>query len=512
MVPRIPLPDPPAVHEATRVWASTETRLAALLELGLPTAEALQRWGLELYGSGRFADAMTAFRAAAALEPDSPTVWTNLGVALDRAGSPGEAAASLERSVSLSKGQPDTWLLLGVVRQKIGDKAGAESAYREVIEQAPGYSAAWQCLGVLKQEERDYAQATTCFVRCIDHGGASPAIFANVGKLYYQTCRVAEAHDAYARAVQGDPANLQYRRMLRNTRFVLDMLEGTAVDDALATYRRSTAAVSSVSDAREDGDLAELFEGTCGLLSSFGHVEAARRASKKRLELWPASASAQYLFKAIVGDAGLDRTPPEYIVESFDAFAPGFDAKLVGALGYDVPEKLCSAVARAVAPGPVHDVLDAGCGTGLCGPLLRPMARTLLGTDLSSKMLELALRRGVYDELIREELTSLLGRSPGRFDLVVAADVLIYFGDLAPVFAVAATAIRPGGILALSTEQTRDPGDGFRLRPSGRFAHAPAYVRAAAHPAFVEQARLETTIRLEANERLAGDLFLFRRR
>ena len=515
MHPQIALPDPTVVHESSRVWAATEPRLAAILGLGLPTAEALQRWGLELFGGGRFADAMTAFRAAAALAPESPTVWTNLGVALDRSGSYAEAAASLARSVSLSKRQPDTWLLLGLTRQKSGDRAGAESAYREVIEQSPGSAVAWQCLGVLKQEERDYTQAAACFTRCIDLGAATPAILANVGKLCYQSCRVAEAHDAYDRAARGDPGNLQYRRMLRNTRFVLDMLngtDGTAVDDALELYRSSTSADPAAS-LQGDRDLAELFEGTCGLLGSFGHTEAALRASKKRLELWPGSASAQYLLKAIVGEPGIDRTPPEYIVESFDAFAPGFDAKLVGALGYDVPEKLCSVVKRAAAPGPVHDVLDAGCGTGLCGPLLRPLARTLWGADLSSKMLDFASQRGVYDTLIREELTSLLGRSPGRFDLVVAADVLIYFGDLAPLFAVAATAIRAGGILAVSTERlTGDPRSGFRLRPSGRFAHAPAYVRATADPAFLEEIRVETTIRLEANERLAGDLFLFRRR
>jgi predicted TPR repeat methyltransferase len=512
----VPLPDvfdARDARDAVRTWAATEPRLAVLLQGGEP-AEALQRWGLQLFAGGQLADAEMAFRAAATLVPDSPTIWTNLGVILDRAGSSAQAAASLERSVALSRRQPDTWLLLGIVRQKTGDRAGAERAFREAIEQQPTSAPAWQCLGVLKQEERDYGQAIACFAACIDHGDASPANYANVGKLCYQTCRVAEAHDAYDRAARGDPDNAQYRRMVRSTRFVLDVLEGAAVDDALATYRASVAASgagSTSAGGAVDANLAELFEGTCGLLGSFGHAGAALRASRKRLELWPGSASARYLLQAIVGEAGIDRTPPKYIVESFDAFAPGFDAKLVGALGYDVPEKLCAAIQRATTPGPAHDVLDAGCGTGLCGPLLRPLARAggLWGADLSSKMLERAAGRGVYDTLVREELTALLGRSTGRFDLVVAADVLIYFGDLAPVFAVAATAIRPGGILAISTE--RSDGDGFRLRASGRFAHAPAYVRAVAHPAFREASRIETTIRLEASERLAGDLFLFRR-
>ena len=89
-------------------------------------------------------------------------------------------------------------------------------------------------------------------------------------------------------------------------------------------------------------------------------------------------------------------------------------------------------------------------------------------------MIELARRRGVYDELVREEIVSFLGRSEGRFDLIVAADVVIYFGDVAPVLSGAAGAIRPGGLFAFSTE--REDSGSFRLRPSGRFAHDPGYI------------------------------------
>ena len=70
--------------------------------------------------------------------------------------------------------------------------------------------------------------------------------------------------------------------------------------------------------------------------------------------------------------------------------------------------------------------------------------------------------------------------------------------------------MRPGGVFAFSTEHCA--GDGYRLLPSGRFAHAPSYVRSVAAPDFVEEHCAETTIRLEANGRVRGNLYRFRRR
>jgi predicted TPR repeat methyltransferase len=221
----------------------------------------------------------------------------------------------------------------------------------------------------------------------------------------------------------------------------------------------------------------------------------------------------KYHLAALLADTRFDRSPAEYIVENFDAFAKSFDAKLVGVLGYDVPEKLCALVRSAAREGDAGqsgDVLDIGCGTGLCGPFLRPLARTLHGVDLSSKMLELAAARGVYDTLEREDIVAYLARAAARFDVVVAADVLIYFGDLSAVMAETAKALRGGGLFALSTEFHE--GDGYRLQTSGRFAHSPDYVKRTAEPWFEEVATVRTTIRLEGNERTPGQLFVVRRR
>jgi predicted TPR repeat methyltransferase len=500
------LPDVQTVSTAVSALASANPGFAAMLTEGVPTADALARLGLHFFREHQIPEATAAFRGAVALAPDNPVMWTNYGAALDCAGSFADAAACLEHSLVLSRRQPDTWLLLGLVRKKRGDLDGCEAAYRIALEQEPDSSTVWECLGLLKEERRDYAQAIECFIAGLKLGGTNAAIVANLGKLYYQVGRIPEACEAYNQAVGLDAANAHYRQMARKTDFIRDLLNGESVDDALATYEHS---LEPTDDYAEKDRLA-LFNAAFGQLSGFGHVDAAKRVGKKHLELWPNSAVLQYLMKSMDGEPGLDRSPSGYIVEYFDSFADGFDAKLVGVLGYDAPEKICSAVREATPANHKYDAVDVGCGTGLCGPLLRPFAKQLIGVDLSPKMLEQAAKLGVYDHLMCEELTAFLSRSPGHFDLVVAADVIVYIGDLIPMFAAAATATRAGGLFAFSTELWT--GESYRLQRTGRFAHAPQYVRSLAGPDFVEHVCVETTIRLEAGTRVGGNLFVFQRR
>ena len=116
------------------------------------------------------------------------------------------------------------------------------------------------------------------------------------------------------------------------------------------------------------------------------------------------------------------------------------------------------------------DVLDAGCGTGLCGPLLAPYARRLVGVDLSERMLAQARAREVYDELVKGELTDYLRASAGMFDAIVSADTLVYFGPLEEVVEAAERALRPGGHVVFTVEE--QPESGYSLSVNGRYRHA----------------------------------------
>ncbi len=152
-------------------------------------------------------------------------------------------------------------------------------------------------------------------------------------------------------------------------------------------------------------------------------------------------------------------------------------------------------------------MLDAGCGTGLCGPLLKAWAHRLAGADLSSKMVEKARLREVYDHLVVGELTVYLSTHPATYDLIISADTLCYFGDLTAVVTAAAVCLRPTGLLGFTVEKATEPDapDGYRMQFHGRYSHTEPYIRRVLTGAGLQLVALETAVlRLERQEPVHG--------
>lgn len=213
---------------------------------------------------------------------------------------------------------------------------------------------------------------------------------------------------------------------------------------------------------------------------------------------------------ASVGAAAAPGTAPRRYVEGlFDDYAPVFDAHMRDVLACRAPQAVAAMVRRHHSDTPA-DIVDQGCGTGLCGPLLAPLARRMTGVDLSAGMLAVARERGCYDALEHAELVDHLERHPANYGIAVAADVMCYIGDLRPVFEAARTALRSGGLIVASFE--RHAGDGFALGASRRYAHSDAYVWSAAGAAnFEVEASMLTTLRQEAGAPVRGSLMALRR-
>jgi predicted TPR repeat methyltransferase len=158
-----------------------------------------------------------------------------------------------------------------------------------------------------------------------------------------------------------------------------------------------------------------------------------------------------------------------------------------------------------LAPSRSLDVLDAGCGTGLCGPLLAPYARRLTGIDLSPGMLAHAREKQVYDELLEGELTEYLRGCRAAYDVVASADTLVYFGGLEEVIAAAAGALKPGGILVLTLEHGTAPdAPDFKLEMHGRYTHARPYVERLLRESGLIPEIASAELRLESGNPVAG--------
>ncbi|MDV7141634.1 methyltransferase domain-containing protein [Tropicimonas sp. TH_r6] len=174
----------------------------------------------------------------------------------------------------------------------------------------------------------------------------------------------------------------------------------------------------------------------------------------------------------IFGD-GPQQNQREMAAELFDSFASTYDRNLKS-IGNNGPQMICRMFDMiGIGPGAELSVLDAGCGTGLCAPLLRPYARHIHGCDVSVQMLELCKHKGAYDLLTRTDLNTAPTYPEGPFDLVVSGDVLVYFQDVMDVFRNIADVLRPGGWFVFTIEDAMDlaPDTGVLRRSSGRYAH-----------------------------------------
>jgi predicted TPR repeat methyltransferase len=244
----------------------------------------------------------------------------------------------------------------------------------------------------------------------------------------------------------------------------------------------------------------------------------AAAAYRTVLELDPEDRMGAAVRLALIGAAPVPAQLPEAHVRTlFDQYAPHFDGSLVTALRYRGPELLRRAVDR-VAPANLSadgrlDILDLGCGTGLAGEAFADRRRRLDGIDLSPGMILQAMARRLYDRLEPGEIVATLADWPERYDLVLAADVAAYIGDLAPLFAAARDVLRPGGIFALTAEahDGDEKGPGWRLGGHHRYSHSTAYLAATASAAGFAVADIEAaSVRTENGAPLPGWIAVLR--
>lgn len=205
------------------------------------------------------------------------------------------------------------------------------------------------------------------------------------------------------------------------------------------------------------------------------------------------------------------RTPADYVQEHFDRFAPRFEKRLVGDLNYRGPDLLMAMLLEESGEPPhFASALDLGCGTGLFGERLQPYCESITGIDLSPKMLEVAAQKNVYTRLETADIAAFLTENAETYDLIIAADVFVYVGDLAPVFSLVAQRLNPGAPFLFSTEHTED-GE-FIALASGRFKHSDAYLkRLAANAGLTVEAAKQEPFREEFDDKVLGGFYRLRR-
>jgi predicted TPR repeat methyltransferase len=403
------------------------------------------------------AEAQQLYARVLDVAPRHPDALHYTGLLAHQQGRGDEAVALIEQSLALAPDQADWHSNYAIVLQSRGSFDEAISEYVRAISIDPKHANAHSNLGVLlrvtgKSDEAEAAYRTAIKL-APDHADA----YTNLGILLNGMGRSKEASDCFCKALTLRPKHRDTRRLL-----------------ALAHCM-------------------------------IGEVGEAVTLLQEWLAEEPDNPIAAHMLAASTGRDVPSRASDAFVVTTFDSFASSFEVKLES-LSYRAPILVADTLADAgLAPDGRLVVLDAGCGTGLCGPLLRPYASRLVGVDVSSGMLDHARRKEIYTDLVQSELTEFVSTQHQAFDVIVAADTLVYFGDLRPFCRGAAGALRGAGHLVFTVEHNgAQDGTDFRLELHGRYSHSREYVLGVVAEAGLWAHIQKADLRMEAGEPVVG--------
>lgn len=380
-----------------------------------------------------------------------------------------EAEYLYGKVLEAAPGHADALHFQGIVAHQLGRSDVAIERLRSAIEAAPGHGPMHSNLGRILLEVGRIDEAKEAFTRAIELDPASAAdAWNNLGTIHKRDGAWERAEAAFREAIRLDGGRAEAHQNLGNL-----LRHQGRHREAAACYRRAL-------DLKPDAALDYL--NLSQALWRAGQVDAARNTVREWLGFQPQNPIALHLASAFGLIPSRERASDDFVARHFDEHAASFDEHLA-VLEYRAPALVGTALAEVVgvpqgADGRdvLADVLDAGCGTGLCGPWLAPLSRRLVGVDLSSKMLARAVGRG-YDELVVAELTAFLAEHPSSYDAIVSADTLCYFGDLTAVCAATQAALRPGGWFVFTVESLEAidnlPSEdlSWTLLYHGRYAH-----------------------------------------
>jgi predicted TPR repeat methyltransferase len=459
---------------------------------------ALRHMGLGAWQAGDLSLAAELMQFALAHNPGDASVWRDLAFIFDAQGNLAGAREAILKALSYDDAHAPSWLILGRLHSVSAAPDDAEAAFRKALAIDPDFGEVHLALGFACVNALRFGEAVRHLEAAERLGAAGGEAQAVLGHLRFQSGDFAGAVRGFEAAIALGMTGIDLVERRARARAFLGMI-GDA-EAAVATY------LEEAGDAQVP--LSALLREAFVHLSAQGHAAAALRVGAWRLSLDPTDPEMAWLLAA-QGDGAPGRAPDSYVEAYFDRFAPDFDQKLVHVLGYDGPARL-SRMIGAVRPH-FERILDLGCGTGLAATCLSAFGGRITGVDLSGRMLERAAARGLYANLVKSEAVRYLETSKGAWDLVLAADVLIYFGALEAVFTVAAAALDTGGVFAFSVETLPDEIQAdFKVRPSGRFAHSPDYIARLA-AGFETVAWEKATIRQEVQTPVAGLFVVLRK-
>jgi len=448
------------IYKAQKKYNQAIELLQDIIQKNPEFAAAYNNLGTVYHADKKYKEAILAYHTAIKIQPDYVDAYYNLGLALQKSGRGKEAMNTYKAVLELSASHQGARFQLGRLFMQIQEYQDAISQFRQIEEEFPAHfetqvnlATSFLKLGWVNEAKKHYQQALNIRPDDIQ-------ILFNLGVIAMQQGNITEAIDYYTRVLGIDANSYEAHNNL-----------GVAF---LSLKNREKA----------------LF-----------HFRHAVRIDAQDIAL-------KHTIDILLQDKQIDVSPPEYIRSLFNSYADHFDAHVVDTLHYDVPGKMFDLVNQHtdVLHGSLN-ILDLGCGTGLCGELFHSKTNTLTGVDLSGGMLKEAEQKKIYQQLIEADISDFLKGKHHEYDLILAGDVLVYLGELGGLFAEIHQALRENGMFVFNAEISENKD--YQMTASGRFAHTKTYldsVISKTHFKILEYQAIQ--LRLQNDKPVQGHLYL----
>jgi len=491
--------------------------------------DALHLLGVIALQTQRVERSIELLNTAIQIRPDAASAYNNRGPALAAAMRAEEALASFDKAIALQQDYADAYCNRGVLLQDLARYQDALESYDMAIAINPRLAKAHHNKANVLAHLTRLQEAVASYDDAISAAPDTSEAYTNRGTALRSLGHFDRALESYDQALSLKPDNLDACLNRGNI-----LLELKRYDEALAAYDRVLGFKSDLAAAwwgrgyifeqfNRDDDAFNCYNRALALKPDYSEAWLGRGRIRCRLGRRDEGISDYEQALKLGGDAELIRyelakvgaatipptTPVSLVVSLFDRYADHFDEDLLNRLKYRAPVDMADLI-ESIRPSRDLDILDLGCGTGLVGVHVKKFAKTLCGVDVSSGMLRKAEQRGIYDNLICGEIIGYLSDNSRQYDVAIAADVFVYFGDLTAVFELFGRSLRDDGIFCFSVE-SGETGD-FTLQTNGRYAHSRDYIEALAENCgFTIEAINSCVIRRERDCDVPGFIAAFRR-
>lgn len=465
--------------------------------------ENLEHQASLLFGEKEYAKALEIYQLLLQGNPKNEKYAISCGNCYDALEDKETAVAYYHEAYKINRNSEAAILNLSTAYYEMKDYAHSEEFARKALALNEKNIAAWQNLANIAFCNSDYDRALEYYQKMYDYNNNSYIAMINLANTYYFIGKYILALDFAKKSLVRHPSSVTAYILAGNALNAMGKYE-KAIDMYLRAYELDNNNIelfSSLSDAyrsNNDWENCMLFawryiknteQPSNTMHLNFGYLlyecyseksqELAKKYAQKWLNLFPDNKISQHLGMALTNGKAIQQSDAEFIRETFNSFAPEFEATLAD-LEYQAPNLIAEALEKNLKKSIFkrYHILDLGCGTGLCGQKIKSFAssRGLTGVDLSDKMLEIAEQKNVYARLICDDICHYMENSEYFFHIMVASDVLTYFGDLTKVFVRIWRSLTPDGLFVFTFSENELNNEDFFMAPSGRFVHSFTYV------------------------------------